>query len=484
MTANHDRVLFGGDGPGAPPRLDASHTALRFEFAAPDYVDETRDRVPVAARRPRDRVVGVDAASRSATTRTSASATTAFRVRARSVAGTDQRGGRPTRSRSCRRGTAPGGPTAATSRCWPASSSCADRVQRRRVVGKERERAQFAEAKLRAESAEALARSESEGKKNVELLSEIGREITASLDFDTIFGKLYERVNQLADADVFGVGLYHPEQQRDRVPPGDREGQALRALLARRPRTATSCRSGASSTASRCSSTTCRREYRKYITRLRRRRAGRSKTARCRSSRSRSSTCRSSPRTACSASSRSRASRSTPTPSITSTCCRAWRPTRPSRSTTPTPTGSSTSTSTRSAACSRKREQARAIAEEADAAKSAFLSTVSHELRTPLTSVLGFAKIIKKRLEDRIFPLVPTDDRKVVADDPAGRGQPEGRRQRGRAADQADRRRARPGEDRGRQARMAHGERHGRPRSSTAPPPPPRRCSSRRACGW
>ena len=59
-------------------------------------------------------------------------------------------------------------------------------------------------------------------------------------------------------------------------------------------------------------------------------------------------------------------------------------------------------------------ERARAIAEEADAAKSAFLSTVSHELRTPLTSVLGFAKIIKKRLEDRIFPLVTTDDRKVL----------------------------------------------------------------------
>ncbi len=59
-------------------------------------------------------------------------------------------------------------------------------------------------------------------------------------------------------------------------------------------------------------------------------------------------------------------------------------------------------------------QKARAVAEEADAAKSAFLSTVSHELRTPLTSVLGFAKIIKKRLDERIFPLVPTDDRKVV----------------------------------------------------------------------
>ncbi len=57
--------------------------------------------------------------------------------------------------------------------------------------------------------------------------------------------------------------------------------------------------------------------------------------------------------------------------------------------------------------------QARAAAEEADAAKSSFLSTVSHELRTPLTSVLGFAKIIRRRLEERLFPLIPEEDRKV-----------------------------------------------------------------------
>ncbi len=48
--------------------------------------------------------------------------------------------------------------------------------------------------------------------------------------------------------------------------------------------------------------------------------------------------------------------------------------------------------------------QARSAAEAADAAKSSFLSTVGHELRTPLTSVLGFAKIIRRRLEERIFP--------------------------------------------------------------------------------
>jgi len=58
-------------------------------------------------------------------------------------------------------------------------------------------------------------------------------------------------------------------------------------------------------------------------------------------------------------------------------------------------------------------EEARKIAESANEAKSAFLSTVSHELRTPLTSVIGFAKIIRKRLSDKIFPLVNGGDKKV-----------------------------------------------------------------------
>ncbi|MBX2816038.1 MAG: response regulator [Saprospiraceae bacterium] len=58
-------------------------------------------------------------------------------------------------------------------------------------------------------------------------------------------------------------------------------------------------------------------------------------------------------------------------------------------------------------------QHAKAIAEDANESKSAFLSTVSHELRTPLTSVLGFAKIIRKRLEDRVFPAVTIEDQKV-----------------------------------------------------------------------
>ena len=58
-------------------------------------------------------------------------------------------------------------------------------------------------------------------------------------------------------------------------------------------------------------------------------------------------------------------------------------------------------------------KEAKAKAEDANEAKSAFLSTVSHELRTPLTSVLGFAKIIRKRLEDKIFPAVSVEDQKI-----------------------------------------------------------------------
>jgi K+-sensing histidine kinase KdpD/CheY-like chemotaxis protein/ligand-binding sensor domain-containing protein len=58
-------------------------------------------------------------------------------------------------------------------------------------------------------------------------------------------------------------------------------------------------------------------------------------------------------------------------------------------------------------------EAASKVAEKANEAKSAFLSTVSHELRTPLTSVLGFAKIIQKRLKEKIFPIVDRSDTKT-----------------------------------------------------------------------
>jgi PAS domain S-box-containing protein len=57
-------------------------------------------------------------------------------------------------------------------------------------------------------------------------------------------------------------------------------------------------------------------------------------------------------------------------------------------------------------------EAARGLAEAANEAKGRFLSTVSHELRTPLTSVLGFAKMIRERLDQVIVPAVDTSDPK------------------------------------------------------------------------
>ncbi|MBC7811805.1 MAG: HAMP domain-containing histidine kinase [Burkholderiales bacterium] len=58
-------------------------------------------------------------------------------------------------------------------------------------------------------------------------------------------------------------------------------------------------------------------------------------------------------------------------------------------------------------------QRAKETAEGANAAKSTFLASVSHELRTPLTSVLGFARIIQKRLDERILPAVQSDDPKT-----------------------------------------------------------------------
>jgi signal transduction histidine kinase len=58
-------------------------------------------------------------------------------------------------------------------------------------------------------------------------------------------------------------------------------------------------------------------------------------------------------------------------------------------------------------------EEARSVAEAANAAKSDFLANVSHELRTPLVSIFGFARIVQRRLDERIFPLLPDQDERV-----------------------------------------------------------------------
>jgi signal transduction histidine kinase/CheY-like chemotaxis protein/ligand-binding sensor domain-containing protein len=286
-----------------------------------------------------------------------------------------------------------------------------DRLQRRRVVGRERQRAEFAEARLRAESAEALAQSEAVRNRNIELLSEIGRDITASLDFDTIFDKLYGRVNELADADVFGVGLYHPERNeieyRLAIEKGKRYAPYSRSTTDRSQLPVWCIEHRAPVFIN-----DVEKESSKYIPHY-----------------------AEAPR-ALEDGSMSRAAQSIiylPLISkdkvlglVTIQSLEKGAYTEHHLNMMQNLAAFTAIALDNAAAYRQINEQehdnrrlfeeaqrARAAAEEADAAKSAFLSTVSHELRTPLTSVLGFAKIIKKRLDDRIFPLVPTDDKKV-----------------------------------------------------------------------
>ncbi|MCH2233891.1 MAG: PAS domain S-box protein [Crocinitomicaceae bacterium] len=48
--------------------------------------------------------------------------------------------------------------------------------------------------------------------KNTQLLSEIGKQITATLSIDEIIDKVYDNINQLMDANIFGIGVHNPEK--------------------------------------------------------------------------------------------------------------------------------------------------------------------------------------------------------------------------------------------------------------------------------
>jgi signal transduction histidine kinase/CheY-like chemotaxis protein len=411
VTVNESRTVFGGAGsPAAAPRLDSSSKALRFEFAAPDFVDER-------ATEYQSMLQGFDTQWSAWTPDARRDYTNLglgdyrFRVRARNILG--QVSGESTYAFTI---LPPWYRTWAAYAAYLLIAGLAvfgiDRLQRRRLVRKERERARFAEAKLRAEAAEALAQSESEGKKNVELLSQIGREITSSLDIDTIFDRLYEHVNELADAEVFGVGLYHPERQeieyRLAIEKGkryapysrdatDRNQLPVWCLEHRQPVFINDIDA----------------EFGKYIQRFEEQ--GRMLEDGTLSERPQSIiympliakdrvlgiiTIQSFKKNAYTDHDLNVMRNLAAYTAIALDNAAAYRVLNQQESEIRRLLDDA--------------EKARAIAEEADAAKSAFLSTVSHELRTPLTSVLGFAKIIKKRLEERVFPLVPVEDRRIA----------------------------------------------------------------------
>ncbi|MDZ7646445.1 MAG: two-component regulator propeller domain-containing protein [Cytophagales bacterium] len=95
-----------------------------------------------------------------------------------------------------------------------------DRLQRRVISKKEGERAALREAELRAEA-------ENKRRADTEELSKIGRAITSTLSISKIIETVYENVNALMDASVFGVGIYNKEKSRIDFPSTKEEGVML-----------------------------------------------------------------------------------------------------------------------------------------------------------------------------------------------------------------------------------------------------------------
>src|SRR5678815_1414669 len=62
---------------------------------------------------------------------------------------------------------------------------------------------------------------------NVERLGEIGRKITSSLSLETIISTVYDNVNALMDAAVFGIGIYHDDLKQIEFPATYEHGIAL-----------------------------------------------------------------------------------------------------------------------------------------------------------------------------------------------------------------------------------------------------------------
>ncbi|MFZ1798541.1 MAG: ATP-binding protein [Chitinophagaceae bacterium] len=78
-------------------------------------------------------------------------------------------------------------------------------IQRRRVLAKERQYSLAREAKLKADA-------ETERHKNIELISEMGKDITASLSIEHIIDTVYTHVNKLMDASIFGIGIINKDK--------------------------------------------------------------------------------------------------------------------------------------------------------------------------------------------------------------------------------------------------------------------------------
>lgn len=95
-----------------------------------------------------------------------------------------------------------------------------DRAQRHRISKKEAEKTALREAEFRAEA-------ENKRREDTEQLSQIGKAITSTLSVDDIIETVYENVNALMSASVFGVGIYNKRTDRLEFPATKEEGEML-----------------------------------------------------------------------------------------------------------------------------------------------------------------------------------------------------------------------------------------------------------------
>lgn len=66
-------------------------------------------------------------------------------------------------------------------------------------------------------------------KQDIELLGDIGRKISSSLSVETIISTVYDNVNSLMDAAIFGIGIYHDRTKTIDFPSTYENGKALPA---------------------------------------------------------------------------------------------------------------------------------------------------------------------------------------------------------------------------------------------------------------
>ena len=98
------------------------------------------------------------------------------------------------------------------------------RVQQRHLRKKEAERARIREAELRAEAQERR-------RHDAERLSEIGRAITSTLSTREVIDIVYEHVNALMDASVFGIGIYDPNRDQLHFPATKEKGKTFPSYM-------------------------------------------------------------------------------------------------------------------------------------------------------------------------------------------------------------------------------------------------------------